>query len=163
MSRSGTPGFGGQIAPQHMFDQVIQIPGEHERYGPSPSIPQFNFRANSPGAASTSSLVANGVHAAYTNGHLEAPQDVAGIKTRVSELEVINDLFRGRVAELEALVLERQQQAELERQEKEQLRAELDQAKRRIEELERESGQHRAKRLRIGDYVQDDGSGSESQ
>ena len=164
LSRSGTPGLGGHnIAPQHMFDQVIQIPGGNgsEGYGPSPSIPQFSFRANSPGAASTSSLLmANGGH-----GHLDStttPQDVTAIKTRVSELEVINDLFRGRVAELEAMLAERQQQWEAEKAEKEQLRGELVDAKRRIEELEGEEGHHKAKKLRVEDFVQDDASGSDS-
>jgi len=145
-----------------MFDQVIQIPGGSEGYGPSPSIPQFSFRANSPGGASTSSLLANGGQVGHVNGHLDSPQDFTAIKTRVSELEVINDLFRGRVAELEALLAERQQQYEAERQEKEQLRSELDDAKRRIDELEGEGGQHRTKRLRVEDFVQDDASGSDS-
>ncbi|KIW02735.1 protein GZF3 [Verruconis gallopava] len=163
MSRSGTPGLNGHnIAPQHMFDQVIQIPGSSENYGPSPSISQFTFRANSPGAASTSSLLATSAQAGSATGQPDIPQDVTAIKTRVSELEVINDLFRGRVAELEALLAEKQQQAELDRQEKEQLRMDLEQARRKIEELENEGGEHRSKRLRVEDFVRDDASGSDN-
>ena len=96
------------------------------------------------------------------NSHMDMPQDVTAIKTRVSELEVINDLFRGRVAELEAMLAEKQQQWEAEKLEKEQLRGQLGDAKRRIEELEGEGGHHKAKRLRVEDFVQDDASGSDS-
>jgi hypothetical protein len=39
---------------------------------------------------------------------------------------------------------------------------ELHDSKRRIEELEMETGHHRSKRLRVEDFVQDDVSGSDS-
>jgi GATA-binding protein len=93
---------------------------------------------------------------------MDMSHDFTTLKTRVSELEVINDLFRGRVAELEAMLTERQQQADLERQEKEQLRSELSGAKRRIEELEGEGMHHKSKRLRLDEFIQDDASGSDS-
>jgi len=153
LSRQGTPGLGGQnIAPQHMFDQVIQIPGEE--YGPSPSLPRFPYGEDSPGQ--------HGGHGGQTNGHMDMSHDFTTLKTRVSELEVINDLFRGRVAELEAMLTERQQQADVEKQEKEQLRSELNGAKRRIEELEGEGMHHKSKRLRLDEFIQDDASGSDS-
>ena len=84
--------------------------------------------------------------------------DMNSIKTRVSELEVINDLFRGRVQELEM-------QLDASNKEKEDMGSELKDAKRRIEMLESElngDGGHRAKRLRVEDFVRDDASGSEN-
>lgn len=64
------------------------MPPEHN-FQPSPSIPPLNLRQQSPSS-------------------LEQPQtydsllqSTTALKTRVSELEVINDLFRGRVAQLE--------------------------------------------------------------
>jgi len=98
--------------------------------------------------------------------HLEPlPHDLTSIKTRVSELEVINDLFRGRVTELEAMEREATRQTKIALEDKERMRMELDEAKRRIEMLEREligDGGHRSKRLRVEDYVREDASGSES-
>lgn len=64
------------------------MPPEHN-FQPSPSIPPLNLRQQSPSS-------------------LEPPQTYdsllqssTALKTRVSELEVINDLFRGRVTQLE--------------------------------------------------------------
>lgn len=71
----------------------------------------------------------------------------AGLKTRVSELEVINDLFRGRVAELESSEMEARRGAEAARESEASLRSQLEEAlgredvlKRRVEELEKELG-----------------------
>lgn len=94
-SRSNTPGMSQNpnIAPQHIFDNV-SLPSDSFA---SPSIPAFAHRHPSPSASSI-----NG------NPHLEPPQSYDALaaqnrdlRTRVSELEVINDLFRGRVGELE--------------------------------------------------------------
>lgn len=97
--------------------------------------------------------------------HLEPPPTYEGLqqqnttlKTRVSELEVINDLFRGRVHELE-------QQDRRSVMVQEQLRRALDHStqtennlKRRLDDLEREVSDLRemesrphAKRARISD------------
>ena len=90
LSCSDTPTIrhpSNSIAPQHLFDS-ISMPPEHN-FQPSPSIPPLNLRQPSPSS-------------------LEPPQtydsllqSTTALKTRVSELEVINDLFRGRVAQLE--------------------------------------------------------------
>lgn len=97
--------------------------------------------------------------------HMEMQShDFTSIKTRVSELEVINDLFRGRVTELEAMEQEATRQMKMALEEKERMRMELDEAKRRIEILEVElmgEGGHRSKRLRVEDFVRDDVSGSD--
>jgi GATA-binding protein len=155
-----------------MFDAIVQLPGAPsttESYSHSPSIPQFSFRAHSPGAASTSSLTAgNGAYASHNSiSHLEPPQsqyaESTALKTRVSELEVINDLFRGRVAELEASEQEARRQEMVAREAESKARLDLEEAKRRIEQLESElgdyGGERRQKRLRVEDFVRDvDGS-----
>ena len=132
-----------------MFEQALNGDAFH-----SPSLPSFGYRHPSPSAMS----ISNG-------SHLEAPppydtlaaQNTA-LKTRVSELEVINDLFRGRVAELET-----SEQAARGRES--QLKAELEDAKareadlkRRLEELEAESPRH--KRMRLSDLVDESRAGS---
>jgi GATA-binding protein, other eukaryote len=73
------------------------------------------------------------------------------LKTRVSELEVINELFRGRVAELET------SQGEV-RREADAAHAREASLKRRVEELEAELAElkgdhHRHKRVRMSDII----------
>lgn len=102
--------------------------------------------------------------------HLEPPQTYDGLlqsatvlKTRVSELEVINDLFRGRVAQLEQLDINARRNEMMQRDSETKLRQLLEQAqirenelKRRVDELEREATERRgsepiAKRQRVSD------------
>ena len=104
LSRSETPSQQHQqhhqnpnIAPQHIFDTV--------------SLPAESFPSPAP-------------------QHLEAPQSYDAVvaqnnalRTRVSELEVINDLFRGRVSELESS--------------EQEARREVDALKRELETLKR--------------------------
>lgn len=88
--------------------------------------------------------------------HLEVPQTYEGLlaantslKTRVSELEVINELFRGRVAELEqsdatarrSEMIARDSEARTRRSLEESQRRE-DELKRRISELEQQLSEH---------------------
>ena len=97
VTRTATPSMQHppNIAPQHLFDGVSLT--EHA-FPQSPSLPALgHLRQPSPG--STTSL---------NDRHLEPPQTYEALqrsettlKTRVSELEVINDLFRGRVQQLE--------------------------------------------------------------
>lgn len=141
-----------------MFDGVSL--SDHA-FHPSPSFPSLQLNQPSPGSTSS-----------YNDRHLEPPQTYetvvsanTALKTRVSELEVINDLFRGRVTELEqnnAIT----QRGEMERRESNmQLHIALEESqrresdlKRRVEELEREvselrDGEPRAKRMRVSDMV----------
>ncbi|KAF2194292.1 putative GATA transcription factor [Zopfia rhizophila CBS 207.26] len=158
ISRTGTPGLPhpSNIAPQHMFDGVLHSDAFH-----SPSLPSFNIRQPSPG--STSSV--NG-------SHLEAPltyEALVGqntsLRTRVSELEVINDLFRGRVTELEQSEQEARRVEHAARETEAQLRAELEETrfreadlKRRLEELEGEGPRH--KKMRLSDIVDESRAGT---
>ncbi|OJD32220.1 gata transcription factor [Diplodia corticola] len=161
LSRTGTPNLGhhhpSNIAPQHMFDGVTL--NGHEFH--SPSLPSFMpHRQPSPSASSV-----NG-------SHLEPPMSYDGLattntalKTRVSELEVINDLFRGRVTELEQSEQRARQNEAHARDHEKLLQQDLDDShareadlKRRVDELEAELAEYRGdgprqKRMRLSDIV----------
>lgn len=136
VSRTNTPGVpsmqqhNSNIAPQHMFDSVTV--GDHN-FNQSNTLPALQLRQPSPG--STSSVV---------DRHLEAPQTYEGLlaantslKTRVSELEVINELFRGRVAELEQSDATARRSEMIVRDSEVRLRRSLEDAHRREDELKR--------------------------
>jgi GATA-binding protein len=90
LSRAGTPNqHNPNIAPQHIFD-TVSLPSDPFH---SPSLPAFNPRQPSP------SLNGHSLEPPVTYDALVAQRDT--LRTRVSELEVINGLFRGRVTELE--------------------------------------------------------------
>ncbi|MCJ1479722.1 hypothetical protein MMC13_008408 [Lambiella insularis] len=131
VSRAPTPPLQhpSNIAPQHMFDHAALT--DHV-FNHSPSLPAMHLRHPSPGP--TLSL---------TDRHLEPPlsyevlqQQTTTLKTRVSELEVINDLFRGRVHELEQNDRQLRQALDHSKQQENQL-------KRRLDDLERENADFR--------------------
>lgn len=123
------------IAPQHLFDGVSLSDHAFQ----SPALPPFPPRHPSPGSTSS-----------FNDRNLEPPQTYEALlhantflKTRVSELEVINDLYKGTVNQYEQGGAP---QAEMvPRDTESQLRQSLDQAlhreaelKHHVEELERE-------------------------
>ncbi|MCJ1228605.1 hypothetical protein MMC12_005266 [Toensbergia leucococca] len=141
ISRTVTPAINhpSNIAPQHVFDG-LSMP-EHT-FQPSPTLPALlHLRHPSPG--STSSL---------NDRHLEPPLTYEGLlqanttlKTRVSELEVINDLFRERVGALEQNEANAHRNEMMLRESENQARHLLEQSqrrendlKRRLDDLERE-------------------------
>lgn len=150
--------------------------GSVDPYGNSPPHPAFNFRAHSPGAASTSSLTNGSLSA--SNGvapsHHPEPSslrrefnelrrdhsEVTELKTRVSELEVINDLFRGRVTELERLEKDAREEAERARLSEHTMISAYNEAKRRINDLEAEiassNEEPKAKKVKVTDSPKDD-------
>ncbi|KAI7333748.1 hypothetical protein KC315_g4099 [Hortaea werneckii] len=153
LSRSGTPnGLTRQdsnIAPSHIFDSVTLPPDTFA----SPNLPAFNLRQPSPSATSL-----NGT------SQLEAPQTYDGLmgqnshlRTRVSELEVINDLFRGRVGELENSEQEARREANSKREENERLKSDIDTERRKVEDLQKRvaelesEGSPARKRARVSD------------
>lgn len=168
VSRTNTPGMSSlqhnsNIAPQHMFDSVTL--GD-QGFNSANTLPALQLGQPSPG--STSSMA---------DRHLEVPQTYEGLlaantslKTRVSELEVINGLFRGRVAELEqsdatarrSEMIARDSEARLRRSLEEAQRRE-DDLKHRISELEQAagstllpgngSGEPAMKKIRLSDVV----------
>ena len=152
VSRNETPAHPSNIAPQHLFDGASST----EHTFQSPAVPSFQLRHPSPGSASS-----------FNDRNLEPPQTYEGLlqantflKTRVSELEVINDLYKGTVNQYEQGSAP---QAEMiPRDSESQLRQSLDQAlrreeslKRQVDELEREvaelRGEQLAKRRRISE------------
>lgn len=146
------------IAPQHIFDNVsLTEPNYH-----SPSVPHLMIRQASPSAASI-----NGSHLDANHGYAD-PSTNSNLKTRVSELEVINDLFRGRVAELEQSEQAARRNADFHRDSADRYRLDLDASlarekdmKRRIDQLEAEVEAYRQtppapKRARLSDIVRDE-------
>lgn len=144
ISRTGTPSSAhhhSNIAPQHLFDGVTL---EHNFH--SPTLPPFP-RHPSPSSASS----VNGSHLEPPPTYDALVQQNNTLRTRVSELEVINDLFRGRVAELESS--------------EQEARRNLDEAntretdlKRRISDLESELSElkgdgYKHKRVRMSDII----------
>lgn len=143
------------IAPQHLFDNVTLAESAFH----SPSLPGFHLRNPSPSPS------------AINGSHLEAPQAFGDnsslLKTRVSELEVINDLFRGRVSELEQSEQEARRREALAQEAADRYRADLHTAhareadlKRRVEDLEAELASYRqappAKKVRLSDASSDE-------
>jgi len=136
ISRTATPGLSNpNIAPQHLFDSVAM---DGQSQFQSPSIPYSQFRVPSPAPS-------------INGSHLEPPpsyESHKALQTRVSELEVINELFRGRVEELELLARETEAKA----------RNDVEEAKRKIEELESELAEyrelgHKHKKVHLSDLV----------
>lgn len=129
------------IAPQHMFDSVTFA--DAAMNAPS-GLANLQLRPPSPSSA------------AAADRNSDAPQTYEGLlaantslKTRVSELEVINELFRGRVAELEqsdatarrSEMIVRDSEVRLRRSLEESHRREED-LKRRVSELESQLAEH---------------------
>lgn len=116
---------------------------DHHHLSHSPSLPALHLRHASPG--STISL---------NDRHLEPPQTYDGLlqantslKTRVSELEVINGLFKGRVQELERAEYGQRQALEQSRLREDDLRRRLEELEHHVTELRRDSpGYNSAKR-----------------
>jgi GATA-binding protein len=121
----------------------------------SPSLPSgFHFRQPSPSSASS----VNGSHLEPPLSYDALSAQNTVLKTRVSELEVINNLYHERVNELENNEKEIRRQEVATHDTENQLRAELAASrqrevdlKRRIDELEEEAPRH--KKMRMSDLV----------
>jgi GATA-binding protein len=119
------------IAPQHMFDSVTLA--DHTLNPPN-GIPSLQLHQPSPTLTSSAAV----------DRHADAPQTYEGLlaanaslKTRVSELELINGLFRGRVAELEQSDATARRSEMIVRDSEARLRRSLEEAQHREEELKR--------------------------
>jgi GATA-binding protein len=119
------------IAPQHIFDTVSLTTDAFV----SPNLPSFALRQPSPSVASL-----NGT----TNGNGDSNQSYDALsahnnqlRTRVSELEVINDLFRGRVAQLEQSEQDARRSEKAKDEEVLRLRTDLEAMQAKAAELER--------------------------
>ncbi|KAF7593699.1 hypothetical protein BBP40_010991 [Aspergillus hancockii] len=140
VSRTETPGLSqmqqaqlppqhnSNIAPQHMFDSVTL--GDHSLTN---GLSSGQLRQPSPTSTS-----------AAMDRHPESPQTVEGLlaantslKTRVRELEFVNDLFRGRVTELEQSDAAARRSEMIARDSESRLKRALEDAQRREEDLKR--------------------------
>ncbi|OAT02489.1 GATA-binding protein, other eukaryote [Blastomyces dermatitidis ER-3] len=167
LSRTNTPGFQhhSNIAPQHMFDSVTL--SDHS-FNPSAAVLP-SLQMHNPSLSSTSSPNDRHLEAQQTYESLLAAN--TSLKTRISELELINELFRGRVAELEqsdatarrSEMVARDSESRLNQSLKEAQRRE-EGLKRRISELERalidrelvhgsSTFEPQAKKIRLSDVV----------
>lgn len=154
------------IAPQHMFDSVTRGDGT---LNSSSSLPSLPLRQPSPSAV---------------DRQLDSPQTYesllalnTSLKTRVSELDLINELFRGRVAELEQSDASARRSEMIARDSESRLRRSLEESqhreeelKRRVSDLERQLGtgegdglEPQSKRIRLSDVVEQSPEGSPSQ
>ena len=118
------------IAPQHIFDNVGL---SSDSFG-SPNLPSLLRQLTPSGSPS------NGTNTAS----LESSQSYDAVvshnnqlRTRVSELEVINELFRGRVAELESTEKEARTNEAVKEAEVQRLKHELEATTARAAELEK--------------------------
>lgn len=140
----------------HPFDSYSQH---------SPSLPAMNLRQPSPGRSTSPLNGVNGLEPPQTYEQLIAQN--AAYKTRVSELEVINELFRGRVTELEQDASNAKRGVDhLQRQLEESQRRE-NQLKRRLDDYEEQQadggdGAPRAKKIRVSDMIGDSESSTPS-
>jgi GATA-binding protein len=132
----------------------------------TPSMANMGMRQMSPGRSDTSM---NG------DRHLDVPQTYeqliaanSSLKTRVSELEVINELFRGRVTQLEQDEANARRGEEMRRESEHNLRILLEEShrrenmfKKRLDEYEIQLGELRdgtgppSKKMRLSDMVGD--------
>nr|OQO16821.1 hypothetical protein B0A51_15838 [Rachicladosporium sp. CCFEE 5018] len=129
LSRTATPSRHHQtnpnIAPQHLFDN-LSLPNDSFA---SPSLNPYNPQARHPSPAASLNGSAPVVM-------LEVPQTFdaviaqnSALRTRVSELEVINELFRGRVKELELAELSARRAADEATAEVSRLRAVIEKSR----------------------------------
>ncbi|RKF54232.1 GATA type zinc finger protein asd-4 [Erysiphe neolycopersici] len=129
----------------------------------SQSQPALHICPTSPGRSISPTSGANGNGAYQTYDQLLAQN--SSLKTRVSELEVINELFRGRVAQLEqdenlarrGEQINRDINEDLTRKLEESQRRE-NQLKHRLDDVEQEliqarEGNSRVKKIRVSDMV----------
>lgn len=123
-----SPGFNTQqnIAPSHIFDTVSLASDAFA----SPALVGFGLTQPSPTNANAT--------------HLDQPQSFDALsaqnsllRTRVSELEVINDLFRGRVGELEQSEQDARSSERMKDEEVERYKADLSAANAKLENLQR--------------------------
>lgn len=134
-----------------MFDAVTL--SEHG-FNSAAGLSSLPLQQPSPGSTSSSN-----------ERHAEVPQTYEGVlaantslKTRVSELEVINGLFRGRVSQLEQAEANARKAEMTARESDSRLRQSLDESKRREEDLSRKIGELEQRGMK----TQDDSLSTES-
>ncbi|CZT06188.1 probable GATA type zinc finger protein Asd4 [Rhynchosporium agropyri] len=165
ISRTGTP----SMYTNHHLPQFNGQLDEHYNHG-SPSLPPMHLRQPSPGRSTSPLNGNNGLEVPQTYEQLIASN--SSLKTRVSELEVINELFRGRVAQLEQDENNARRGEEMRHKSEQDLMRRLEESQRRENQLkhrlddveqqliEANDGAPRAKKMRVADMVGDHNSES---
>ncbi|KAL8765233.1 MAG: hypothetical protein Q9209_007626 [Squamulea sp. 1 TL-2023] len=130
VSRTVTPAVQNtsNIAPQHLFDGATM---NDNNFHASPHLPSFNVRQPSPGSTSSQNDRRPERQVPYDQLH----QENTALKTRVSELEVINILYKGQVGEQDQKATESDQQL---RQLLEEAQRRENDLKQQVKELEQE-------------------------
>lgn len=154
ISRTITPGVQhpSNIAPQHLFDGATL--NDHNLHA-SPSLPSFNIRHPSPGSTSSQND-----RRTDSRPYDQVFQENTALKTRVSELEVINILYKGQVGEQDQKATESEQQLrqlleEVQRQ-KDDMKQQIKDLQQRVNDVEEENAELRGeepaiKRQRVSD------------
>lgn len=131
----------------------------------SPSLPALHLRQPSPGRSTSPLNGASGLEVPQTYEQLIANN--TALKTRVSELELINELFRGRVTQLEQDEANARRGEDMRRESEHALLQRLEESQRRenqlkhrLDTLEEQLGEQRdeaprAKKMRVSDIVGD--------
>ncbi|KAI4149001.1 MAG: hypothetical protein LQ340_004828, partial [Diploschistes diacapsis] len=149
ISRANTPALHHSIAPPHMFDGG---PLTDPTFGPgrSPSLPSLHFRHPSPAAS-------------IGDKHLEPPQTYdylqqqnTTLRTKVSELEVINGLYKDRISELERNDMLHRQAHNAAQARENGLRRRLQESEREIMEMRNHSSPSNLKRELDGNATHTD-------
>lgn len=158
ISRTATPSMYGNHLPTYNGHSLDDPYGHN-----SPSLPPMHLRQPSPGRSTSPLNGAQGLEVPLTFEQLIAQN--SSLKTRVSELEVINELFRGRVAQLEQDEANARRGEEMRRESEQDLMRRLEESQRRenqlkhrLDDVERElsevrDGAPRAKKMRVADMV----------
>lgn len=145
------PVFNGHMDDYHHLNHSPNLPPMHLQHQPTPGRSASPLNEHQQMAQTQEQLIA----------------DNSSLKTRVSELEVINELFRGRVQQLEQDEANARRGEEMRRASESTLMARLEesqrrenQLKRRLDDLERElhetkEGAPPAKKMRVADMVGD--------
>lgn len=140
------------IAPLHMFEAATLESGGRHSLDNNYSNHTPYYAATARNTSPPPQSILNGSRG---NGNVD-DLDPSKLKTRISELEVINELFQGRVHELEGIERELRQQVEDSAYREQELR-------RRIQELEGSSNgashddpEKQLKRLRTSDFINED-------
>ncbi|PBP24790.1 GATA factor AREB gamma [Diplocarpon rosae] len=159
ISRTATPSmFTHGLAP---FNGHLEDHYHHH----SPSLPPLHLRQLSPGRSASPLNSTHGLEVPQTYEQLIASN--SSLKTRVSELEVINELFRGRVSQLEQDENNARRGEEMRHKSEQDLMRRLEESQRRENQLkhrlddveaqlsEMRDGAPPAKKMRLSDMVGD--------
>ncbi|KAK2630601.1 hypothetical protein QTJ16_001421 [Diplocarpon rosae] len=159
ISRTATPSmFTHGLAP---FNGHLEDHYHHH----SPSLPPLHLRQVSPGRSASPLNSTHGLEVPQTYEQLIASN--SSLKTRVSELEVINELFRGRVSQLEQDENNARRGEEMRHKSEQDLMRRLEESQRRENQLkhrlddveaqlsEMRDGAPPAKKMRLSDMVGD--------